>query len=598
MTNKDDDTEDTEPDAIAMAVRVARATLQACKVGATNKNISWARALGRDGDLGSTALAAINKELRQFVVEYDVCEPVCGHVENFHMSHALYDELKDKARLVVGKKIRDLIIDYGVETNSPTLNGKLVNVMLSTCIHEKLELEVWDVKGAFLKAPMHTPGVYVMLAKDIVTKMLALLESEDKEKHKLWEAAVKPDGRLIVEVKKGWYGLACSSMLWHKEISDTLVNVAGYTQHPLEQCLYSRVSGDKSHSYVMLHVDDLGVMMKPGDPERDRLKDILEEKYEALKIQRGDKVKYIGFEILRNRDMNRFELTMTDYINRMCTQYNIGSSSNRIVRNPATSEDFAAAVYEKEEDNKPYEQIAVYRSLVMSMQYGTLVLPSIKYHVILLATRQVAPKCGDFKKAQRVLEYMRYRAQKPVYIYGFGEDPDIYVYADAAFDVYPDSHSHGGLSVFIGTAGGAMHNSSNKQKCITESSTGAEVVSAVNGLSIGAYYRDILKEFGYKCRVIHYEDNMSCIALVDTGCVAHDKKQRHMVRKINIMHEYFEDVENNAMMLWCDTAWMIADGLTKDLHGQAFEISEDVLMGHPLGDTGDYGVRRNKNDTV
>jgi hypothetical protein len=592
------ETGDTEPDAIAMAVRVARATLLACKAGVTNKNISWARAIERGGDLGDTALAAINKELRQFVIEYDVCTPVSGHVENFHMSHALYDELKDKARLVVGKKIRDLIIDYGVEVNSPTLNGKLVNLMLSTCIHELLDLEVWDVKGAFLKAPMHTPGVYVMLEKHIVTRMLALLESEDKEKHRLWLAAVKPDGRLIVEVKKGWYGLACSSMLWHKEISATLTQEAGYTQHPLEQCLYYRVASDGSYSYIMLHVDDLGVMIKPGDPERDRLKNILENKYEALKIQRGDKVKYIGFEISRNRVENRFELTMTDYINRMCEQYNVGGGSSRVVKNPATSDDFAAAVYDREEDNKPYSQIAVYRSLVMSMQYGTLVMPSIKYHVILLATRQVCPKCGDFKKAQRVLEYMRAQAQKPVYIYGHGDDPDIYVYADAAFDVYPDSHSHGGLSVFVGTAGGAVYNSSTKQKCITDSSTGAEIVSAVSGLNIGAYYRDILGEFGYKCRVIHYEDNMSCIALVDTGCVAHDKKERHMVRKINIMHEYFEKVENNAMMLWCDTAWMIADGLTKDLHGQAFEISENVLMGHPVGDTGDYGVRRTKSDTV
>jgi hypothetical protein len=287
---------------------------------------------------------------------------------------------------------------------------------------------------------------------------------------------------------------------------------------------------------------------------------------------------------------------MTEYIKRMCTLYGVSSDSNKLVKNPAQSTDFAKAVYAKDEDNAPCRDAGLYRSLVMSMQYGTLVMPSIKYHVILLATRQVAPKVGDYKKAQRVLEYMRHQAHKALHIYGIGDDPDIFVYADAAFDVYTDSHSHSGVCVFIGKAGGAMYCSSNKQKCITDSSTGAEIVAAVSALTIGAYYRDILAEFGYKCRVIHYEDNMSCIALVDSGSVAYDKKERHMVRKINIMHEYFQTVDNNAMMIWCDTAWMIADGLTKDLHAQAFEISENILMGHPIGDTGDYGVRYNKSE--
>ena len=35
-----------------------------------------------------------------------------------------------------------------------------------------------------------------------------------------------------------------------------------------------------------------------------------------------------------------------------------------------------------------YTDLTRFRSLVMSMQYGTLVLPSVKYHVISLATKQ------------------------------------------------------------------------------------------------------------------------------------------------------------------------------------------------------------------
>jgi hypothetical protein len=580
-----------DPDAVAMAVRIANITVMAVSNGGNNKTLSWAKALCRDGDKGSIALEAVRKELRQIVIDYNVCVPVTGRVENYHFSHDLYDALKDKARLVVGKKIIDIIIEYGVELNSPTINGKLVNVMLSTCIEQALELEIWDVKGAFLKAPLPTPGVFVKLMAHIVTLILEMLELEDPAKFAEWTKAVRHDGSLIVEVNKGWYGLACSSMIWYNEIAGTLMTEGGYSRHPLERCLFYRLDQNGKYSYVLLHVDDMAVMASEDGVEHIRLRDILEVKYEALKVQTGDSVKYIGFEITRNRGMNRFELTMTDYINRLCEVFSVKCGS-RVVVNPACSnEDYGSSRYTSEEDERALGEIAQYRSLVMSMQYGTLVMPSVKYHVILLATRQVAPKHGDMKKAKRVLEYMQRRATKPIFIYGYGVDPDIYVYTDAAFDVYSDSISHGGLSVFIGNAGGAMHTSSNKQKCVTDSSTAAEVVSAVGGLNIGQYFKEILVVFNVKCNVIHLEDNMSCIAMVKSGCVSWDKKDRHIVRKINLMHEHFTDPENRAVMVWCDTAWMIADGQTKDLHGPAFDISENIQMGHPIGDVGDYGVR-------
>ena len=37
---------------------------------------------------------------------------------------------------------------------------------------------------------------------------------------------------------------------------------------------------------------------------------IVDSKYECLKNQDGDYVKYIGLEVTRNRELNRFEVTM------------------------------------------------------------------------------------------------------------------------------------------------------------------------------------------------------------------------------------------------------------------------------------------------
>jgi hypothetical protein len=268
--------------------------------------------------------------------------------------------------------------------------------------------------------------------------------------------------------------------------------------------------------------------------------------------------------------------------------------SPKEVTNSALSTGFNNTIYEKSEDNEELKDLSLYRSLVMSMQYGTLVMPSVKYHIIRLATRQSCPKVGDYKKALKVLEYMHYKRKKPVYIYGYGANPNIYVYADAAFDVYANSVSHSGLCIFIGDAGGAMHCSSNKQKCVTDSSTAAEIVAAVGGLYIAQYYKDILAIFNIRCNVIHYEDNMSCISLAKTGCTSFDKKDKHIIRKINLMKRHFDDESMRASLEWCDTAWMIADSLTKDMHGAGFDINENILMGHPIGDIGDYGTKKNK----
>jgi len=130
--------------------------------------------------------------------------------------------------------------------------------------------------------------------------------------------------------------------------------------------------------------------------------------------------------------------------------------------NPADALNFNNEYYRGDENIEitDAEEILLYRSLVMSMQYGNLVVPSVKYHVIHLATRQAHPRKGDYQKALRVLRYMCTMKDNALHIYGVGDTPDIYVYTNAAYNVYKDSISHSGLTVFIG----AMHCHSNKQK--------------------------------------------------------------------------------------------------------------------------------------
>ena len=79
--------------------------------------------------------------------------------------------------------------------------------------------------------------------------------------------------------------------------------------------------------------------------------------------------------------------------------------------------------------------------------------------------------------------------------------------------------------------------------------------------------------------VIQHEDNDSCIQLVESGTHAYDRKERHMIRRINFINEYLEDYNDRSQISWCSTNLMTADALFKDLYGDAYESHRSVLMG-------------------
>ena len=96
---------------------------------------------------------------------------------------------------------------------------------------------------------------------------------------------------------------------------------------------------------------------------------------------------------------------------------------------------------------------------------------------------------------------------------------------------------------------------------------------------IGNYYRDVLQELGFRVSVTQLQDNLACISLAETGTRAYDKKERHMVRRINFLKEYMDDITNRSCLVWCPTEEMTADILTKDLHAEVFKKHQEGLMG-------------------
>jgi len=541
---------------------------QICDVSA---NMGWNAGIKK---WGQQAEIAIDKECLQFV-DYTVFHPTKDSPSDYCRSHPLIDQKADgtiKARLVCGKTVHGSEIEYNVPLYSPVIDSKLIYMMLSLCLKHKNDLSVLDVKGAFFKAMMDAnEEVYVHMEPKIAERMVRLKPE--------WRKFLRKDKSMMVISDKAWYGTAVASALWNKEITATLTNLCGYNQHSMCKCLfYKHVNGRLC--FILLHVDDLGISMPPDGVEKDRVVRILEKKYETLKKKEGDFVIYIGLEIRRCRTTNQFYISMRERMSKLLVDNNFTkSTSTKIIFPASNSGTFTHPTDAEIEDLLPTNDITKYRSVVMTLNYLSVVYVSIKFYISWLATRQSAPSRSDWKKVLHLLKHLSSCMDDELVIGAMSDNPTIHVYTDASFDVYRDSKSHSGIAVFIDGCRAAVFCSSNKQHCLSRSSCDAEIVTCEQGTFIGSYLRDVLDELCITCTVKHHQDNESCITLVDSGTTSYDRKERHVVRRINYMHDYFRLLSNYSVLIFCPTEDMYADVLTKAYGGSLYVMMKSLLMG-------------------
>ena len=95
------------------------------------------------------------------------------------------------------------------------------------------------------------------------------------------------------------------------------------------------------------------------------------------------------------------------------------------------------------------------------------------------------------------------------------------LYADAAFAVHPNMHSHTGGTMTLGR--GCVISTSIKQKINTKSSTEAELVGTDDMSGQLLWTRYFLQEQGYDFKTVLLQDNQSCICLLYTSPSPRDR---------------------------------------------------------------------------
>jgi len=194
--------------------------------------------------------------------------------------------------------------------------------------------------------------------------------------------------------------------------------------------------------------------------------------------------------------------------------------------------------------------------------------PEISFVINFLCTRVQSLSVEDVVKLGRVLKYLNGTAEDELFLKIVEDDdgPVMEVYIDASYGVHADSKSHSGMLITMGI--GALLATSTKQKCVSKSSTEAELIAVTDLLGQAIELKKIAEEIiGEKIKLIVYQDNESTIKLMKNGIVG--ARSKHIKIRFAWIKEGIE--AGDFELKYKSTKEMLADGLTKPKQGIEYE---------------------------
>jgi Reverse transcriptase (RNA-dependent DNA polymerase) len=520
--------------------------------------------------LGQEALVSVAKEMLQ-VHDKDVFDPMkCEEMtpeqlkliitsktflKDKYTAQGLFDKLK--ARLVAGGHLQDReIYDKG---SSPTVSTQATFTVAGIAASEGRAVATVDFPGAFLNSeiPDDSPPVLVKLGK-IETKILCKIDPMYKE-------FVRPDGTMVVKLKRALYGCVESGRLWYDKLSRDLIAL-GYEKNPADECVFNRIEADGKQTTLIIHVDDM-MITATTEARLDEIIEQIQRLYPNLSINRGKKLDYLGmtFDFTAT---GKVKITMSGYVSDLLKECEDIAGT---AQTPAASDLFEidpkAELLGKAEKE-------LYHSRTAKLLYlGKRVRPDLLTTTSFLTKRVTAPTVQDMRKLQRAVRYIRETKDKGIVIEG-DKNLSILAYVDASYGVHHDYKSHTGCVIGIGR--GPVYAKSSGQKINTKSSSEAELVGLSDSVGQVIWTRNFLVGQGYNVGpATIYQDNQSAIALVKSG-----KSNSHRTRHIAIRYFFIKDrVESKEIRIeYMRTGEMLADILTKPLQGDLFRRLRDELL--------------------
>ena len=462
-----------------------------------------------------------------------------------------------KGRIVAGGHRQDKSLYEDKEISSPTVALTSVLITAALAAKEGKHVMTLDHKAAYLNADMKGPAVEMLISPEVAE---ILCDIDPK-----YRSYIRADKKIAVRLKKALYGCVQSAMLWYEELTSTLQDM-GFIRNPYDTCSFTRLQ-DGSYDRILVYVDDL-FLTSASEQRLQMIAEKLTSKYGSVTYKTGKEHDFLGihwdFSI-----PGQSSLSMDGYVEDVITKYNV----TKQCKTPATDRLFHTTA---DSPLLTSEKRELFRSCVMTLYYlAKRIRPEILTAISYCATRILGPTEEDETKLDRVLSYLLFsRAQKM--ILKIGSEASLNAFVDSSFGLYEDGKSVTGVAIRLGNA--AIYVKSGKQKIVTRSSTESELVGISDALSQVLWTREYLISAGINIGpAVMFQDNQSTIFLATKGRSTSERSRHIKIRYFFVAHYI---ATNEIKIEYIPTGQMIADVLTKPLHGTLFKNFAKRLTGN------------------
>jgi len=438
--------------------------------------------------------------------------------------------------------------------SSPTPSLDIINIALGIEVKRSQQSKLIDVSKAF--------------ANYAVNNHRVLMD---------WPAGIKKIPGKALLLVNSLQGTKQGAHDWFLQVIKFLESI-GFRQSISEPCyFYKWIEG--RFCQIVVWVDDFRVMC--DSPED--LESICQAMSQRFKTTTGDANRWIGLNIVHDRDRGKLTISSSDYVEQLLKQFDFLDC--KPISTPAEPNKrlSKAHINEFTADVKNFD----YRSLVGQLLWlARTARPDILYAVSQLTQHCQLWNSSHIAAGKRILRYLK--GTSHLLFTRHKKNSDSYVvlncFSDADFAAEPEGNDHpmrslSGQVVYMEGIG-VISCSSILEKTLSVSTAESEYKAIYNGAKAITGYRQFLEEIGFDQSEpsIIFNDNAAANAMVKQEFSS--SKTRHIQIRFHYIKEKVK--EGTIKVKYCPTNLMVADIMTKALDRVKFEKFRDALLSGEL----------------
>ncbi|CAM8969040.1 unnamed protein product [Rhodiola kirilowii] len=360
-----------------------------------------------------------------------------------------------------------------------------IRVVLGMAASLNLDVEQLDVKTTFL---------YIDLEEEIYIEQPEGFKEKRKE-------------NLVCRLKKSLYGLKQAPRQWYKKFDSFMIE-HGYRRTTSDHCVLVKKFTDGEFIILLLYVDDMLIVGHNGD-KISQLKTKLKKSFAMKDL--GPAKHILGITIYRDREKNKIWLSQEKYIEKVLERFHLDKP--KPLATPLASHlKLSSQLCPTSEKGKEEMLKIPYASAVGSLMYSMVCTQPDITHTVSVVSRFVSNPGKEHWNARKwILRYLR-GTSKMSLCFGSSK-PELVCYTDAdmAGDLDSRKSTSGCLITF---SGGVVSWQSKIQKCVSLSTTEAEVIAATQACKETLWMQRFLLELGQEQEkyIVHY-DSQSAVHL-------------------------------------------------------------------------------------